>query len=86
MLFVTNRRIDGSRRSEAGRSIIFAKGDPEPGASLYFCQRLGAEHYVELTAAPFFSRLRRSPWKTANSCCCCPAKCAWTARPTAMTD
>ena len=60
MLFVTNRRIDGARRSEAGRSITFAKGDPEPGASLYFCQRLGAEHYVELTAAPFFSRLRRS--------------------------
>jgi len=61
MLFVTNRRIEGSRRSEAGRSVAFAKGDPEPGASLYFCQRLGPEQYVELTAAPFFSRLRRSP-------------------------
>ena len=60
MLFVTNRRIEGSRRSEAGRSVAFAKGDPEPGASLYFCQRLGPEQYVELTAAPFFSRLRRS--------------------------
>ena len=61
MLFVTNRRIEGSRRSEAGRSICFAPGDPEPGASLYFCQRLGPDRYVELTATPFFSRLRRSP-------------------------
>ena len=28
MLFVTNRRIEGSRRSEAGRTICFAPGDP----------------------------------------------------------
>ena len=60
MLFVTNRRIEGSRRSQPGRSITFAQGDQEPGASLFFCQRLGPEQYVELTAVPFFSRLRRS--------------------------
>jgi esterase/lipase superfamily enzyme len=60
MLFVTNRRIEGSRRSQPGRGIAFGQGDQEPGASLYFCQRLGPEQYVELTAAPFFSRLRRS--------------------------
>ena len=60
MLFVTNRRIEGSRRSQPGRGIAFARGDQEPGASLYFCQRLGPEQYVELTAVPFFSRLRRS--------------------------
>ena len=29
--------------------------------SIYFCQRLAAERYVELTAIPFFGRLRRSP-------------------------
>ena len=39
MLFVTNRRIEGSRRSQAGRGITFAPGDKEPGASLFFCQR-----------------------------------------------
>jgi hypothetical protein len=60
MLFVTNRRIEGSRRSQPGRSIAFARDDQEPGASLYFCQRAGPEQYVELTAVPFFSRLRRS--------------------------
>lgn len=61
MLFVTNCRVAGARRSEAGRKLSFAHGDPEPGASLYFCQRLGPDQYVELTAAPFFGRLRRSP-------------------------
>ncbi len=60
MLFVTNRRIEGSRRSQPGRAIAFAAGDPEPGASLFFCQRVGPEQYVELTALPFFSRLRRT--------------------------
>jgi esterase/lipase superfamily enzyme len=61
MLFVTNRRIEGPRRSQAGRTIAFAERDGEPGVSLFFCQRLGPERYLELTAAPFFSRLRRSP-------------------------
>jgi esterase/lipase superfamily enzyme len=60
MLFVTNRRIEGSRRSLAGRRIAFAEDD-EPGASLWFCQRQGPGHYRELTAVPFFARLRRSP-------------------------
>jgi esterase/lipase superfamily enzyme len=60
MLFVTNHRIDGSRRSQPGRAVAFAQGDPEPGASLYFCQRLAPEQHVELTALPFFSRLRCS--------------------------
>lgn len=60
MLFITNRRIEGSRRSQAGRMITFASGDNEPGASLFFCQRQGPEQYQELTAMPFFGRLRRS--------------------------
>src|SRR4051794_28090959 len=60
MLFVTNRRIEGSRLPQPGRSVVFANDDHEPGASLYFCQRIGQGHYVELTALPFFSRLRRS--------------------------
>jgi esterase/lipase superfamily enzyme len=59
MLFVTNRRIAGSRQSEAGRRIAFVEGDDEPGASLYFCERQGPGSYVELTAVPFFARLRR---------------------------
>ena len=60
MLFITNRRIEGSRRSQAGRPINFAASDNEPGASLFFCQRQGPEQYIELTAMPFFGRLRRS--------------------------
>jgi esterase/lipase superfamily enzyme len=61
MLFITNRRIEGSRRSQAGRQIGFVAGDSEPGASLFFCQRQGPGQYLELTAMPFFGRLRRSP-------------------------
>lgn len=61
MLFVTNRRILGSRRSEAGREVAFDLADDEPGASVYFCQRTGAGAYTELLSAPFFARLRRSP-------------------------
>lgn len=61
MLFITNRRVEGDRRSATGRAITLALKDPEPGVSLYFCQRLGPERYVELTSTPFFSRLRRSP-------------------------
>jgi esterase/lipase superfamily enzyme len=60
MLFITNRRIEGSRRSQAGRAIEFAPGDNEPGASLFFCQRQGPDQYQELTALLFFGRLRRS--------------------------
>lgn len=60
MLFITNRRIEGSRRSQPGRRIDFAASDNEPGASLFFCHRQGPEQYVELTAMPFFARLRRS--------------------------
>jgi esterase/lipase superfamily enzyme len=61
MLFVTNRRILGSRRSEAGREVAFDPADDEPGASVYFCQRTGPGSYTELLSAPFFARLRRSP-------------------------
>lgn len=61
MLFITNRRIADGRRSQAGRTITFAPNDPEPGVSLYFCQRVEPERYIELTAGPFFARLRRSP-------------------------
>ena len=60
MLFITNRRVEGPRRSQAGRPISFAASDNEPGASLFFCQRQGPEQYIELTAMPFFGRLRRS--------------------------
>ena len=61
MLFITNRRVEGGRRSQPGRTLSFAAADPEPGVSLYFCERQAAERYVELTAMPFFGRLRRSP-------------------------
>lgn len=61
MLFVTNRRILGSRRSEAGRAIAFDPTDDEPGASVYFCERTGPGAYTELLSAPFLGRLRRGP-------------------------
>lgn len=61
MLFVTNRRVLGGRRSQAGRDIAFDLADGEPGASVYFCHRAGPGSYTEVLSAPFFGRLRRSP-------------------------
>ena len=53
MLFVSNRRILGSRRSEVGREIRFDLDDNEPSTSLFFCERKAPGHYVELLSAPF---------------------------------
>ncbi len=60
MLFITNRRVLGSRRSQVGREIRFDLDDNEPGTSVFFCERKAPGEYVELLSAPFFSRLRRS--------------------------
>lgn len=63
MLFITNRRLAASARSQAGRMIEFDLADNEPASSVYFCERHVAHGYQELTSQPFCDRLRRSPAK-----------------------
>lgn len=60
MLFVTNRALEEGPESRFGRRVRLA-ADPEPRASLFFCERLGVDDYRELGSAAFFDRLRRSP-------------------------
>lgn len=59
MLFVTNRALEEGPESRFGRRVRFS-ADPEPRASLFFCERLGADDYREIGSAAFFDRLRRS--------------------------
>ena len=60
MFFITNRRLVQSPRSQAGRMIDFDLADNEALASIFFARRFGHGVYEELTAVPFFDRLRGS--------------------------
>jgi len=60
VLFVTNRALEEGPQSGFGRRVRFS-ADPEPRASLFFCERLGEDEYREIGSAAFFDRLRRSP-------------------------
>jgi esterase/lipase superfamily enzyme len=61
MLFVTNRALAEGPRSLPGRRVHFDLADNEPRASLFFCERVAEQHYVEIGASAFFARLRQSP-------------------------
>ena len=60
MFFITNRRLVQSPRSQAGRMIDFDLADNEAMASIFFARRFTRGVYDELTAVPFFDRLRGS--------------------------
>ncbi len=61
MLFVTNRQLREGPRSRSGRRVSFDLERSDPAASLHFCERRGTEDYLEITARPFFNRLRITP-------------------------
>ncbi|GBD43361.1 hypothetical protein HRbin40_00834 [bacterium HR40] len=61
MLFLTNRALVEGPRSQPGRRVHFDLADNEPRASLFFCERRGPGDVIELGAAAWFDRLRRSP-------------------------
>jgi esterase/lipase superfamily enzyme len=60
MLFVTNRRLCEGPLSSPGRAVTFNLRDGEPSISVFFCRRAGPGAYEEITAAPFFRKLRGS--------------------------
>ncbi len=63
MLFLTNRVINQSANSKAGRAITFDLNDNNAGQSLYFCRRIEQDSYVEVLSEPFFDELRKGEFE-----------------------
>lgn len=63
MLFVTNREPQGSIRTKVNRAFKFDLKKNAPSNSIYCCERLNADDYIELGATEWLSRLRDSDAK-----------------------
>lgn len=63
MLFVTNREPQGSIRTKANRAFKFDLKKNAPSNSVYCCERLGQDNYVELGSKEWLTRLRDSDAK-----------------------
>ena len=60
MLFVTNREPQGSIRSRAGRAYKFDLNKNSPSNSIYCCERIAEDDYIEIGSKSLMSRLRDS--------------------------
>jgi len=60
MLFITNRSPKGSIRTKKGRAYRFDLNNNSPSNSIYYCERLNKDRYVEIGSAGLMSRLRES--------------------------
>ena len=60
MLFVTNREPQGSIRTRVNRPFKFDFRKNAPSNSIYCCERLDKDNYIELGSKKFLSRLRES--------------------------
>ena len=58
MLFVTNRTPRQSVHSRKNRKIGFDIQNNSVGQSLYFCERLGPDNYIEIGSQAFFNQLK----------------------------
>ena len=63
MLFITNREPQGSIRTKANRDFKFDLKKNAPSNSIYCCERLDKDSYIELGAKDWLSRLRDSDAK-----------------------
>ena len=63
MLFVTNRALKESIRTEKGRKVDFDLENNEAAQSVYYCERTGGGDYVEISSEPFMNRLKESKCK-----------------------
>ncbi len=63
MLFVTNREPQGSIRTKANRAFKFDLKKNAPSNSIYCCERLGKDSYIELGSQEWLARLRDSDEK-----------------------
>ena len=60
MLFVTNREPKGSIRSRSGRAYKFDLNKNSPSNSIYCCERIAEDDYIEIGSISLMSRLRDS--------------------------
>jgi esterase/lipase superfamily enzyme len=60
MLFITNRVIKESIKSDVGRRITFDIDNNNAGQSVFFCERESANTYKELGSQDFFAKMRDS--------------------------
>lgn len=58
MLFVTNREPQGSIRTRTGRKYRFDLNKNAPSNSIYCCERIAKDDYLEIGSDGFMSRLR----------------------------
>lgn len=56
MLFVTNREAKGSARTKANRSFKFDLRKNAPSNSIYCCERLGENNYIERGSTNWLTR------------------------------
>jgi esterase/lipase superfamily enzyme len=63
MLFITNREPKGSIRTRINRLYKFDLNKNAPSNSIYCCERLGEENYIEIGSAELLLRLRDSDYK-----------------------
>ncbi|NOY16351.1 MAG: alpha/beta hydrolase [Gammaproteobacteria bacterium] len=60
MLFITNREPKGSIRTKKGRVYKFDLNKNAPSNSIYCCERLAEDNYIEIGAEVLMSRLKES--------------------------
>jgi len=60
MLFVTNREPQGSIRTKANRTFKFDLKKNAPSNSIYCCERLDKDSYIELGSKEWLARLKDS--------------------------
>jgi esterase/lipase superfamily enzyme len=63
MLFLTNRVLKPSLKSEPGRTVRFDLKDANALQSLFFCRRTAAGKYVEVGSEAMLDELRASPYE-----------------------
>jgi len=63
MLFITNREPKGSIRTRKNRHYKFDLNKNAPSNSIYCCERLGVENYIELGSSALMTRLKESHYK-----------------------
>lgn len=63
MLFITNREPQGSIRTKKGRTYKFDLNKNSPSNSIYCCERLEPEKYIEIGSDGLMSKLKESDAK-----------------------
>ena len=60
MLFVNNREPKGSIRTKKGRAFTFDLDKNSPANSVYFCERIKKEEYIEVGSTDLLTKIKES--------------------------